>query len=517
MANILTAAIQRGQTETGLLQRKASLRALVETIPQFTFVTAPDGRNEFCNQRWTDYCGLSAERADGFGWADIVHPDDREATFAAWAGAVASGETYEKEHRLRRRDGEYRWFLTRAVAERAPDDGRILRWLGTSTDISSIVQMRDDAVRRVQALEARVTERTRALSEAARELGKEMRRREEAQSALMQSQKLEALGQLTAGVAHDFNNLLSVILGSFELIERRSREPTVTDLAASGKNAGKRAASLIRQLLDFGRNEPQASSVVDLLEALPEAEQLIGHAIGSGIRRVTDVQPEIWPVLADRHQLEVALLNLAINARDAMPDGGTLTLSGRNLSPAERPEKLRLLDCVAIGVRDNGIGMPESVLARANEPFFTTKAAGKGTGLGLPMVQAFAERSGGCVVLQSTPSVGTLVEIVLPRAAVSGMAFEVPPPDTAGPSPSATLLLVDTDDQLRQIMAGYLRARGYRVIEAPNAEAAVVLSHSIELLDLLLTELTAPGGRYGRAAARRSAGFAGAVHGGKRG
>jgi PAS domain S-box-containing protein len=493
VANILTAAIQRCQNETGLLRRKAALRALVETIPAFTFTASPDGRNEYYNQRWTDYCGLSAEQAEGLGWAEIVHPEDRQSTLDAWSRAVATGETYEREHRLRGRDGHYRWFLTRAVPGRAPDDGRILRWLGTSTDISSIVRMRDDAVRQVEALEARVTERTRALSEAAKELGAEMRRRQEAQAALLQSQKLEALGQLTAGVAHDFNNLLSVILGSFELIARRSREPKVKDLAENGRNAGKRAASLIRQLLDFGRHEPHTSIVVELLEALPEADQLIGHAIGPHIERVMDVQSDVWPVLADRHQLEVALLNLAINARDAMPGGGTLTLSARNLAPAERPEKLRLLDCVAIGVRDIGIGMPESLLARANEPFFTTKAAGKGTGLGLPMVQAFAERSGGCLLIHSTPSVGTIVEIVLPRAAVTAMAFEAAHPEAAEPLPCATLLLVDQDDQLRQIMAGYLRAQGYRVIEAPNAEAAVVLSHSIETLDLLLTDVTAPG------------------------
>nr|WP_294546405.1 PAS domain-containing protein [uncultured Rhodopila sp.] len=502
VANILTAAVQRGQNETALLGRKAALRALVETIPAFTFTASPDGRNEYRNRRWTDYCGPSAEHTEGLGWADIVHPEDREATLGAWARAVATGETYEREHRLRGRDGQYHWFLTRAVPERAPDDGRILRWLGTSTDISSIVRMRDDAVRRVEALEARVTERTRALSEAAKELGAEMRRRQEAQSALLQSQKLEALGQLTAGVAHDFNNLLSVILGSFELIEKRSREPKVIDLAANGKNAGKRAASLIRQLLDFGRHEPHTSIVVDLLEALPEADQLIGHAIGSRIERVMDVQSDVWQVLADRHQLEVALLNLAINARDAMPDGGTLTLSARNLSPAERPEKLRPVECVAIGIRDTGIGMPDSVLARANEPFFTTKAAGKGTGLGLPMVQAFAERSGGCVVITSVPSAGTVVEIVLPRAAVSGMAFEAANPEAAERLPFATLLLVDNDDQLRQIMAGYLRAQGYSVIEAPNAEAAVVLSHSIETLDLLLTDVTVPGASGAELAAR---------------
>jgi CheY-like chemotaxis protein len=202
-------------------------------------------------------------------------------------------------------------------------------------------------------------------------------------------------------------------------------------------------------------------------------------------------------VLTDAHQLEIALLNLAINARDAMPQGGTLTLAGRNLAAGERPEVLTPGDYVAISVRDTGSGMPPEALARAVEPFFTTKREGQGTGLGLPMVHGFATKSGGCLRIDSRPGAGTAVDIILPRAAISGMELGEDPPaggESAVPTPpKCTILLVGDDELVRQITVGYLRDHGYTVVEAPNAETAIVLSHSIETLDLLLTDVQMPG------------------------
>lgn len=353
------------------------------------------------------------------------------------------------------------------------------------------------AFRKAAGMKARVMDRTRALTEAAEELAAEMRRRQEAQTMLLQSQKMAALGQLTAGVAHDFNNLLTAILGSFELIERRTNEPKVIDLVTQGKSAASKGASLTRQLLDFARREPAKPVVLNVEAALRAADELFGHAVGPGIVRVLDVQPGTWPVLADAHQLQVALLNLAVNARDAMPRGGTLTLVGRNLSVWERPEALPQQDYVAISVRDTGEGMEPGVLARATEAFFTTKGEGQGTGLGLAMVNGFATRSGGCLRIESRPGDGTVVEIILPRAAVSGMdrASDVPEagPVAVGPRLKGTILLVEDDDLVREITVGYLRDQGYTVVNAPNAEAAIVLSHSIETLDLLLTDVRMPG------------------------
>jgi len=289
-ANLVTAALQRERTEAALRDRKARLRTLVEAMPQLAFSATPDGLGEYQNQRWHDYTGQTADEAKGGGWAAALHTDDRDATLAAWSRALASGEAFEQEHRLRGRDSRYRRFLTRAVPERT-EDGGVVRWLGTSTDIAAIAAVRDAAVRLAGRLKARVADRTRALTEAAEELGAEMRRRQEAQTALLQSQKLEALGQLTAGVAHDFNNLLAGILGSFELIERRTGEPRVIEMVGRGKAAATRAASLTRQLLDFGRREPAKSVVLTVETALRGADELVGHAVGPGITRVLDVQP----------------------------------------------------------------------------------------------------------------------------------------------------------------------------------------------------------------------------------
>lgn len=496
VANLIAAAVQREHIEAQRSESEAQFRALAEAVPQMIYASSPQGFSQYKNQRWFDYSGQTPEEAHSGGWMKMLHPDDHEGSVTAWKNAITSGLPYEREHRLRGRDGQYRWFLSRAVPQRGRPDGEIIRWLGTSTDISDLVSAREEAARLSAALETRVAERTKALTEAAVELQSEMRRRQDIQAALMQSQKLEALGQLTAGVARDFNNVLSAIQGSLELIEKWTDEPKVRSMVSIGMNATRRGRSLTRQLLDFGRSESLIPAVLNVKDALNLADEMIGHAIGASISRSLNVQHGVWPILTDGNQLEIALLNLAINARDAMPDGGHLTLTARNLKPPEQPETLPFRDYVSISVRDSGHGMPPDVAARALEPFFTTKPQGKGTGLGLPMVHAFALRSGGCLRIDSREGHGTTVEIVLPRASVTGMersdaGSATEAADRIGRR--ATILVVEDDDQVRQITVGFLRDQGYTVIEAPNAEAAVVLSHSIEELDLLLTDVVMPG------------------------
>jgi PAS domain S-box-containing protein len=482
---------ERKKTEAALVESEARFRALADALPQLVYVASADGVSEYQNQRWFDYSGQSAEQARAGGWRAMLHPDDRDATMAAWEHAIASGETYERGH-----DGQYRWFLSRAIPWRGPDDGRIIRWLGTSTDIAHIIRIRELTANWAAKLETQVAERTRSLTEAAVELQAEMRRRQDMQLALMQSQKLEALGQLTAGVAHDFNNVLTAISSSFELIERRTTDARVHQVVEMGRTAAGQATTLIRQLLNFGRSESLVAAEVDVASAMQRANELIGSAIGRRITRTVDIEPDVWLVLTDGNQLEVALLNLAVNARDAMAEGGTLVLAARNLPAAQRPRALPLNDYVCIAVQDYGQGMPADVLARATEPFFTTKPEGKGTGLGLAMVHAFARRSGGCVQIDSREGVGTTIEIILPRALVTGMAGDGASADSlaeADADGSATILFVEDDEQVRQITSGYLRDRGFNVIDAANAEAAIVLSHSIEKLDLLLTDVAMPG------------------------
>lgn len=320
-------------------------------------------------------------------------------------------------------------------------------------------------------------------------------RRQDVQSALMQSQKLETLGQLTAGVAHDFNNVLAAIQGSFEIIARHTGEPRVERIVALGMNATQRAILLTRQLLDFGRNHSLEPAVLDTEVSIRQANELIGYAVGPRIGRSLYIQPGVWPVLADENQLEVALLNLAINAKDAMPDGGKLVLEARNVAPRERPEASPFTDFVRISVSDSGHGMPPDVAARAIEPFFTTKPEGRGTGLGLPMVHAFALRSGGRLTIDSREGIGTTVSIILPRAAISGMETQETQPDSAAGvgTGAATVLLVEADPGIRQITAGYLARQGYNVVDAPDAEAAIARSRSIGQPGILVTEVALPG------------------------
>ena len=433
-------------------------------------------------------------RAHTIQWMRCVHPDDVTAVDAAWRRDVAAGVLHHAVYRIRRTsDGAERWIETYGRPDGRP--GQPMRMLGAAFDITE--RRRAEAVLRDAnaELERRVAERTRALTEAGRELQVEMRRREEAQASLLQNQKLEALGQLTGGVAHDFNNVLSAVLGSFELLESRITDERLKRFVAIGERAARRAESLVKKLLTFARREQLTPVQIDPADLFQEIASLISHASGPRITRVLNVAPGTSPILADVRQLEVALLNLTVNARDAMPEGGQLTVSVRDArADEERPSGLTQGDYVVLAVEDTGTGMPPAVLARAAEPFFTTKEPGKGTGLGLAMVHGFAVQSGGALALHSRPGQGTRVEIWLPRAAAR-QAEAKGKDDLAetGQHGEATVLVVDDDDQVRPVTAGFLRDLGYRVIEAANAEAAEVLVHAAGRVDLLVTDVVMPG------------------------
>lgn len=397
-----------------------------------------------------------------------------------------------------RPDGQTDWLQWEMAPWHRPDGA-----IGGAILISAFVTARrqaEEALRvseqRYRAeLEARVAERTRALTEAGRALQAEMHRREEAQASLLQTQKLEALGQLTGGVAHDFNNVLSAILGSFDLLSVRITDERLLRFVRIGEQAARRAEALVRQLLAFARREHLTPVIIEPARLLAENVSLIRHAAGPRVSCVPEVAPETWPVLADVHQLEVALLNLAVNARDAMPEGGRLSIAIRNAqADAPRPPGLPPGDHVVLTVQDTGAGMPAEVLARATEPFFTTKEAGRGTGLGLAMVHGFAAQSGGALRIHSTPGEGTRVEIWLPRAAarMAQPARTEPAADT-GLHGDATVLVVDDDDHVRPVTSGFLRDLGYTVIEAANAEAAEVLAHTAGSVDLVITDVVMPG------------------------
>jgi len=329
---------------------------------------------------------------------------------------------------------------------------------------------------------------------------------------LRHAQKLEAIGQLTGGIAHDFNNLLSVVIGNLQLLER----PLKGDARLGGHittalRAALRGADLTRRLLAFARQQVLEPRVMSAVRAVSGTEDLIRRTLGPTIEIASELRPDTWPIYADAAQLESSVLNLAINARDAMPAGGRLTIATRNRSFAEgdpdRHPKLAPGDYVEISVTDTGVGMSVEVAKRAFEPFYTTKETGKGTGLGLSMVYGFAEQSGGVATIESSPGRGTTVRIYFPRSQMPGTVASDGESDGGElPGGTETVLVVDDDADVRATAASALRVLGYRVLEAGNGHAALTTLGRESDVALLLADLILPGGMPGAELAARALG-----------
>ncbi len=341
------------------------------------------------------------------------------------------------------------------------------------------------------SLETRIAERTEALSSANNQLMQEIAERERAQAALAQSQKMEAVGQLTGGIAHDFNNLLTVIFGNLELIRRRTDDEKTARLVDFAQQAADRAAKLTHQLLAFSRTQNLTLKAVDLNGLVTGMHDLLGRSIGPMVRIEMALDAAGPWALADANQLELAILNLSINARDAMADGGVLTIStGRR---AAEGVDLAPGDYAVISVRDTGSGIPPGLMARVFDPFFTTKPIGKGTGLGLSQVYGIAQQSGGTVRLASVEGRGTTVEIWLPAAEATTAAPEhLFNADADAETPHQRILVVDDDEAVRRFIVESLQTLGYSVDEAADGEAGLrVLQGSPP--DLIIVDYAMPG------------------------
>lgn len=341
------------------------------------------------------------------------------------------------------------------------------------------------------SLEARIAERTGELSSANNQLMQEVAERERAQAALAQSQKMEAVGQLTGGIAHDFNNLLTVIFGNLELIQRRTEDEKTARLADFARQAAERAAKLTHQLLAFSRTQNLTLKAVDLNALVTGMHDLLGRTIGPMVRIEMALDATGPWALADDNQLELAILNLSINARDAMPDGGVLTIAtggrpaeGRDLAPG---------DYAVISVRDTGSGIPGHLLSKVFDPFFTTKPIGKGTGLGLSQVYGIAQQSGGTVRLSSVEGQGSTVEIWLPAAEATLPAPEDAfAADARADGPHKRILVVDDDADVRRFIVDCLQSLGYSVDEAAEGRSALRRLEETPP-DLLIVDYAMPG------------------------
>ena len=437
--------------------------------------------------------GLSLEQV-----VMTVHPDDREGLIGAINEAIARGGAYSHQYRVRDADGKYNWLEANGRVECA-DDGTALRFPGVLIDVEerrSVEAERDRANAALRALndtlEQRVIARTADLMQA--------------EEKLRQSQKMEAVGQLTGGLAHDFNNLLAGISAALELMEKRIAQGRFKDVdkyLATAQGATKRAAALTHRLLAFSRRQTLDPRPTDVNTLIVGMTELIQRTVGPSIRLKTLVAPDLWPALVDASQLENALLNLCINARDAMPDGGSITVETANRAVAV--ESVRTLDIpegeyLCLCVTDTGTGMSAEVIAKAFDPFFTTKPLGQGTGLGLSMIYGFTKQSGGHVRVHSQVGHGTTMCIYLPRYCGEAKHNHDATRSTTTPLVKAgeTILIVDDEPTVRMLLKDVLSELGYSVLDAADSVEGLETLRSDAQIDLLITDVGLPGGMNGR-------------------
>ncbi len=437
--------------------------------------------------------GISLEQVMG-----TIHPDDKAGLIEAITQVMKEGGAYMHQYRVRRRDRAYYWVEANGRIE-FDDDGNPDRFPGVLIDITArrgVEAERDRVTAQLRdlnaTLEQRVEERTAKLVET--------------QEALRQSQKMEAVGQLTGGLAHDFNNLLAGISGALQLMQLRALSGQFKDFERyilTAQSGVKRAAALTHRLLAFSRRQTLDPRPADVNRLVAGMLELVQRTVGPGIAVNVISAPDLWNTLVDPSQLENALLNLCINARDAMPDGGHITIETGNRWLNEHTAHLHDIPSgqyLSLSVSDAGVGMAPDILDKAFEPFFTTKPVGEGTGLGLSMVYGFARQSGGQARIDSAPGVGTTVCMYLPRhagdvQAEQESAVAVLPAAVEKPR---NVLIVDDEPMIRMLVMETIGDLGYTAMEAADSATGLKILQSDVPIDLLVSDVGLPGGLNGR-------------------
>lgn len=443
--------------------------------------------------------GMPADK--DFTYDDLlqaIHVDDRQRHLNVIEAAILSKEDFAIEYKVVWPDQSVHWVQIRGQTMRNRI-GVPVRMAGVSLDISErreaenrLLESQSALQQFNETLEASIANRTSELALANDRLMREMAERERTQIALVQAQKMEAIGRLTGGIAHDFNNLLNVIIGNVDLIERLSADDRIKRMAGSARNATKRGAKLTGQLLAFSRNQSLDLQPVDIESVIDGMKDLIAVSVGTGISVTADIPIGLPRAIADANQIEMAILNLAINARDAMPDGGILRIEARQREAYDGV--LKRGDYVVIAVKDTGAGITQDILSKVFDPFFTTKAVGKGTGLGLSQVYGIADQSGGLARIESVVGKGTTVEVWLPVAGtLSGREQYQEPLDHALTSQeSGNILVIEDDKEVRQFIVECLEILGYAVEQAENGWFGLEKLQT-RRFDLLIVDFLMPG------------------------
>jgi PAS domain S-box-containing protein len=471
---------------------RAYLAAIVESSDDAIISKDLNGVVTSWNRGAEAIFGYRAEEVVG-RHISVLFPPDRLAEEDDILARLRRGDRVDHFETVRRRKDGYDIDVSLTISPVRDAAGRVVGVSKIARDITE--KKRAEAALRDlnDSLEQRVAERMREVAEANGRLMAEAAERERAEAALLQSQKLEAVGQLASGLAHDFNNLLAVILGNLELLDMRLPDERLRKLVQAAARSAQRGAKLNQQLLAFSRKQHLVPQSIDLNALIGEMAEMLQRTLGGTVKVETPLAPDLWPSLVDPSQLELVVLNLALNARDAMPPGGgSLRIATRNVtaSTAGRAAELSPGDYVCLSVSDNGSGMSEAVLARACEPFFTTKELGKGSGLGLAQVYGFARQSGGGLVIDSAVGEGTTVSVYLPR----GQALDVRAAhDGTGslrtPGGRAlTILVVDDQSDVREVVAAYLETLGFQVVHAATGRTALGLLGEGSTVDGLVVD-----------------------------
>ncbi|MBS0334099.1 MAG: PAS domain S-box protein, partial [Proteobacteria bacterium] len=463
-AKIIRDLTERRQAEEALRRSQEQFRLLVQSVTDYAiYMLDPKGQVSSCNAGAERIKGYKAHEIVGQHFSRFYTEEDRANGLPAEALRKAREEgRFEREGWRLRKDGSRFW--AHVIMDPIRDDhGEIVGFAKVTRDITERLQ-------------------------AQREL-------EQARQALFQSQKLDAIGQLTGGVAHDFNNLLMAVLGSLELLRKRlPADPKAHMMLENAVQGAQRGAALTQRMLAFARKQDLKVEAVDLFDLVTDMAGLIERSIGLTVELRLEVPQGLPPVLTDPNQLGTALLNLAVNARDAMPEGGRVTIEAEAIEIGrENQIGLPAGGYVRLAVADQGFGMDEQTLARATEPFFTTKGVGKGTGLGLPMVHGLAEQSGGRLTMSSQPGVGTRIELWLPQAGAERRACAETPTPRAEPARDRplTILAVDDDELVLTNTAAMLEDLGHRVLTAASAAEAMTLLGRMKP-DLVITDYAMP-------------------------
>jgi len=471
-----------------------NIKMLTELAPTIIWTRNPKWDLTYINSFWFEFTGCQDRPVSEIDWQVFIHPDDLPTITAYWKTALELNLEFKVDFRLRRRDGEYRWFqsVSRPVTNKA---GEVIQWLGVSSIIQDLKEAQEETERLRQELEEKVLQRTQALEEAQAQVLAEISARQATQDALRQAQKMESVGQLTGGIAHDFNNMLTVIIGNLELLKMSA--PKLGDNPVAKRmernvsmaiEASIKAEKLTAQLLAFSRKARLQLERLDANAVVVGVREMVERAVGIAVSCEIDIQDDLWLCLSDKTQLESAIINLAINARDAMPLGGKLCISTANKEVGD-------LRFVSVSVSDTGQGMNLETLEKACEPFFTTKDVGKGSGLGLSMVYGFCQQSNGKLILESEEGHGTTVEMLFPYTAGETIEATQAEEDFNFDANKQSILVVDDEPAVRELACQLLTDAGFNVVSAQDGQTAINIVKDLTIpLDLLFTDIVMPGG-----------------------